>query len=322
MSKKLINIIIPNYNGLEHLKTCYSSIKKQSFKDYKIVLVDNNSSDGSVKYTKKAFRKSVILELDRNYGFAKAVNEGINFSLAASECRYILLLNNDIELEKNFLKTGINTFKKTPDVSMIAVKMLNYFDRTIIDDCGDFIKGRGGSPSARGHGEKDEGQFDKEEFIFGACAGAAFYKKEIFENAGIFDEDFFAYYEDIDFSFRAHLLGYRCFYQPKAVCYHKRGGTSSVATQGFQAEMCERNLVLMRIKNYPLATYILYQPLFFAARLKRYYLFIKNNSFKIFIKAVKGYLRGFVLLPFQISKRLKIQRERKVSVSYIKSFFT
>lgn len=318
----MINIIIPNYNGLEHLKTCYDSIKKQSFKNFTIVLVDNNSNDGSVKYTKKAFRNSVILELDKNYGFAKAVNEGINFSTAASECKYILLLNNDIELDKDFLKIGINTFEKIPEATMIAVKMLNYFDRTIIDDCGDFIKGKGGSPSARGHGEKDEGQYDEEEFIFGACAGAAFYKKEIFEDIGIFDEDFFAYYEDIDFSFRAHLSGYKCFYQPKAVCYHKRGGTSSVATHGFQTEMCERNLVIMRIKNYPLLTYILYQPLFFAARLKRYYLFIRDHSFGIFIKAVKGYIRGLGLLLFQIPKRLKIQRERKVSMNYIKSFFT
>ena len=317
----MINIIIPNYNGLEHLKTCYDSIKKQSFKEYAVILVDNNSSDGSVNFTKEIFPDSVVLELDKNYGFAKAVNEGINFSLGAADCKFILLLNNDMELDPDFIKTGIETLEKINDASMVAVKMLNYFDRSIIDDCGDFIKGKGGSPAARGHGEKDVGQYDEEEYIFGACAGAAFYKKEIFQKIGIFDEDFFAYYEDIDFSFRAHLAGYKCFYQPKAVCYHKRGGTSSVATHGFQTEMCERNLVLMRIKDYPLITYILYQPLFFAARIKRYYLFIKDHSFAVFLNAVKGYLRGLGLLLFQIPKRLKIQSERKVSISYIKSFF-
>lgn len=318
----MINIIIPNYNGLEHLKTCYDSVRQQSFKEYNIVLVDNNSGDGSVNYTKEVFPDSVILELDKNYGFARAVNEGINFSLAVSTCKYILLLNNDIELDPEFLRKGIETFEKIPEASIIAVKMLNFFDRSIIDDCGDFIKGKGGSPAARGHGEKDEGQYDKEEFIFGACAGAAFYKKEIFRKIGIFDKDFFAYYEDIDFSFRALLAGYKCFYQPKTVCYHKRGGTSSVATHGFQTEMCERNLVLMRIKNYPLFIYILYQPLFFAARLKRYYLFIRDHSFEIFIKAAAGYLRGLGLILHQIPKRLKIQRERNVSISYIKSFFS
>ncbi len=317
----MINIIIPNYNGLEHLKTCFESIKHQSYKDYRVILVDNNSTDESVNFTKKTFPDSTVINLDKNYGFAKAVNEGIHLSLAVNKCSYIFLLNNDIELTPNFLETAIKTFDKTPDASIIAVKMLNYFRHDEIDDCGDFIKGKGGSPMARGHGEKDTGQYDKEEFIFGACAGAAFYKKEIFEAAGLFDEDFFAYYEDIDLSFRAQLMGYKCYYQPKAVCYHKRGGTSTVATHGFQTEMCERNLVLMRIKNYPFIIYMFYQPLFFAARIKRYYSFIAHYSFSIFLKALKGYLRGLVLLLFQLSKRFKIQKARKVKTSYITGLF-
>lgn len=317
----MINIIIPNYNGLEHLKTCFESIKRQSRKDYKVILVDNNSNDESVNFTKINFPDSTVINLDRNYGFAKAVNEGIRKSLATNKCQYILLLNNDIELTSNFLETAVRTFERIPEASIIAVKMLNYFKRDEIDDCGDFIKGKGGSPLARGHGEKDTGQYDIEEFIFGACAGAAFYKKEIFETTGLLDEDFFAYYEDIDFSFRTQLKGFKCFYQPKAVCYHKRGGTSSIATHGFQTEMCERNLVLMRIKNYPLIIYLLYQPLFFIARIKRYYSFLVHHSFKIFLRALKGYLRGFGLLPFQLLKRYEIQKSRRVKVSYITGLF-
>ncbi len=317
----MINIIIPNYNGLEHLKTCFESIKLQSYREYKIILVDNNSTDESIKFTKETFPDSTIINLDKNYGFAKAVNEGIHLSLAVSKCRYILLLNNDIELTPGFIETAVKTFEKVPDASVIAVKMLNFFRRDEIDDCGDFIKGKGGSPMARGHGEKDTGQYDKEEYIFGACAGASFYKKEIFENAGLFDEDFFAYYEDIDFSFRAQLMGCKCFYQPKAVCYHKRGGTSSIATHGFQTEMCERNLVIMRIKNYPLIIYLLYQPLFLIARVKRYYSFIRFHSFNIFLKAFKGYIRGLGLLLFQLPKRLQIQKNRKVRINYITGLF-
>jgi GT2 family glycosyltransferase len=317
----MISIVIPNYNGLEHLKTCYESLKKQTYTDFIIILADNGSKDDSADYTVNEFPTSIIIKLGYNSGFAKAVNEGIKYSLNYLNADYILLLNNDIELDPDFLQTALNTFAAYPEASMLAVKMLNYYNRNVIDDCGDFIKAGGGSPLARGHGEKDTGQYDKEEYIFGACAGAAFYKHGIFREIGFFDETFFAYYEDIDFSFHAQLMGYKCFYQPKAVCYHKRGGTSSVATHGFQTEMCERNLILMRIKNYPLSTYILYQPLFFIARIKRYYSFIRFHSFTIFFRAVKGYFRGIFLLVTKLPERFRIQKQMKVKASYIKSLF-
>jgi len=317
----MISIVIPNYNGVEHLKTLYASLKNQTYKDYRIILVDNGSADDSFTFTSTEFPNRIIIGMGYNSGFARAVNEGIKYSLKNLESEYILLLNNDMELEPDFLETAVMTFEEQKDASIIAVKMLNYYNRDIIDDCGDFIKSGGGSPIARGHDEKDTGQYDNEEYIFGASAGAAFYKSEIFQNAGYFDETFFAYYEDIDFSFRAQLLGYKCFYQPKAVCYHKRGGTSSVATHGFQTEMCERNLVLMRVKNYPLIIYILYQPLFFIARIKRYYTFIRYHSFILFLRAFKGYLRGMLFLITKIPERFKFQKNRKVTSAYIKGLF-
>jgi GT2 family glycosyltransferase len=317
----VISIVIPNYNGLEHLVTCYASLKKQSLQDYTVILADNGSKDNSVSYTKEQFPGSAVIEIGYNSGFAKAVNDGIKYSMENLNDDFIFLLNNDIELAPDFLEIAVNSFKNKPDISILAVKMLNYFNRDTFDDCGDFIKSGGGSPLARGHGQKDTGQYDKPEYIFGACAGAAIYKKEIFENIGYFDEKFFAYYEDIDLSFRAQLAGYKCYYEPKAVCYHKRGGTSSVASHGFQTEMCERNLVLMRIKNYPLSTYILYQPLFFIARMKRYYSFLRYHSFTIFRRGLWGYLRGSFLLITRLPERFKIQKRKKVSNEYIKSLF-
>lgn len=316
----MIGIVIPNYNGSEHLVTCYASLKRQTLQDFKVILCDNGSGDNSVQYTKSEFPSAEVIEIGYNSGFAKAVNEGIKHSLTIPECDIILLLNNDIELEPGFLQTATDSIKLN-NADILAVKMLNYFNRDIIDDCGDFIKANGGSPLARGNGEKDTGQYDKPEYIFGACAGAAFYKKEVFEKTGLFDETFFAYYEDIDFSFRAQIAGFKCLYEPLAVCYHKRGGTSSVATHGFQTEMCERNLILMRIKNYPLSVYLLYQPLFFIARLKRYYSFIRFHSFTIFFRALRGYIRGSLLAITKLPERFEIQRNRKVSAKYIKSLF-
>jgi len=317
----MLYVIIPNYNGLEHLVTCYSSIESQSFREYKVILVDNGSNDASVKFTKEKYPDYYIILLDRNLGFAKAINEGVRFAIGKADCETILLLNNDIELHPEFMQIAVNTLKQRSDTGFLAVKMLNYYDRQLIDDCGDFIKGNGGSPLARGHGERDNGQYDREEYIFGACAGAAFYRKETFEKVGLFDESFFAYYEDIDFSFRAQMLGYRCYYQPKSVCYHKRGGTISVATEGFQTELCERNLVLLRIKNYPLVLYFSYQPFFAAARLKRYFSFLIHNSFPVFLKAIKGHIRGLCLLLFQLRKRTHIQNTKVISNKEIAKLF-
>lgn len=317
----MISIVIPNYNGLEHLKTCFTSLKKQTLQDYTVILADNGSSDPSAEYTKEQFPDSAVIKIGYNSGFAKAVNEGIKYSLNNTPSEFILLLNNDIELADNFLETAVKALESHKDASILAVKMLNYYNRNIIDDCGDFIKAGGGSPIARGHGEADTGQYDKSEYIFGACAGAAVYRKELFGAIGFFDESFFAYYEDIDLSFRAQLAGFKCFYEPNAVCYHKRGGTSSVATHGFQTEMCERNLVLMRFKNYPLSIYLLYQPLFFAGRIKRYFLFIKDHSLIIFFRAVKGYIRGCFRLFTKFPERMNIQSEAKTTGSYIKSIF-
>jgi GT2 family glycosyltransferase len=234
---------------------------------------------------------------------------------------YILLLNNDIELDPNFLKAGIEVFNKIPDVSFAAPKMLNYYNRDIIDSCGDTIRLRGGSPVSRGHEEKNQEKYNKGEYVFGVCAGAGFYKKELFETAGLMDEKFISYYEDFDLSFRAELLGFKAYFEPGAVCYHKRGATTSLFSRGYQTEMCERNLVLLRFKNYPLSLYILYQPLFLFSRIKRYIFFWRDYSFQVFFSAIKGYLKGVFLLFSYFPDRRKIQKTKKVFIKELKHLF-
>lgn len=311
-----MTIIIPNINGLENLKTCYSSILKQSYSNYKIILIDNNSTDGSVEYTVTGFPMIEIVKFDHNSGFAKAVNTGIEIAVEKYNSSYILLLNNDIELTDNFLKEAIGTFNRVSDADIVASKMMNFYDRSLIDDTGNFITKKGGTAYPRGNGQKDTGQFDTPEYIFGACAGAAFYKAELFEDIGLFDEDFFAYLEDIDLSFRAQLAGLKCFYEPSCVCYHKRGG-SKISTFKFQMKMNERNGVWLRYKNYPLFLYLVSQPLFVISRLLRLYKLIKFQGFGVFLAALTGYFLGLAGIFRQISKRYRIQKNRSVSNKYI-----
>jgi GT2 family glycosyltransferase len=316
----ILSIVIPNINGLEHLKICLPSILAQSYTRYKVILVDNGSVDGSADYVKESIPDSEIIRFNNNTGFAKAVNEGIKTATSKYNTPYILLLNNDIELPTDFLQTALDTFNTENNADIIAVKMMNFYNRNIIDDTGNFLTRRGGTAYPRGNGQEDKGQFDKPEYIFGACAGAAFYKKEVFEHAGLFDEKFFAYLEDIDLSFRAQLMGFKCFYQPKAVCYHKRGG-SSISTFQFQAQMNERNIIWVRIKNYPFLMYIKYQPRFLLTRLRRLQLILKHHGFSSFLAAVKGYFAGIFYALFMLGKRFHVQKNKKVSSEYIYSLF-
>jgi GT2 family glycosyltransferase len=283
-------------------------------------MVDNGSDDDSIQFTRSNYPETEIITLNYNSGFAKAVNEGIKLGLQKYKSNYILLLNNDVELKPDFLSIAVDTFAKVSEADILAVKMLNFYSRDIIDDAGNFITKKGGTPYPRGNTQKDSGQYDTAEFIFGACAGAAFYKKQVFEKAGLFDEDFFAYLEDIDFSFRAQLYGFKCFYQPKAVCYHKRGG-SRISTFNFQVKMNERNVIWLRIKNYPLLLYILYQPFFVISRTIKFFLLLKNYGFKTFMAAIKGYFLGLSKILSQIPKRIKIQKNKSVSAKYILSLF-
>jgi GT2 family glycosyltransferase len=310
----MISIVIPNYNGKHHLKDCFDSLIAQTYKDFEIILVDNNSKDGSIEFTMQNYPQVMILPMRYNTGFAKAVNEGIKHATG----EYVLLLNNDTECEKNFLNEMLKGFK-TEDIGCVACKMINFYDRTKIDDAGDFIKAKG-SPYARGYSETDAKQYDKEEYIFGACAGAAIYKKEIFQTVGYFDEDFFAYYEDVDFSFRMQLEGYKCLYNPKAICYHKRGATSS-STSGFQTMLCEKNLVALRIKNYPTSLLIKWFPFFALVRMKRYYLFWRDHSFSLAVSGFKGFLKGLAEIPKSLKKRKGIQKNKKADTKYIESLF-
>ncbi|MCX7833770.1 MAG: glycosyltransferase family 2 protein [Ignavibacteria bacterium] len=308
----MIEVIIPNYNGKDHIKECLDSLRIQTEKNFSITIVDNASEDGSDDIIAKEYPEVNLIRLNKNFGFAKAINYGIKEALKKTEIKYIILLNNDIKCDRNFIKEMISGFVAN-DVGSVASKMLNYYDNSIIDAAGDYISWRG-LPTARGNGMKDTEKFNKGIFMFSACAGAAAYKREVFEQVGFFDEDFYAYFEDVDFGFRLQLMGYRCYYNPKAICYHKREATFS-KWKGLITKLCEKNLLALRLKNYPILLLIIFQPIFFASRCIRYWKFLKNDSFETFKNALLGYFLGLREIPKTIRKRRQIQKLKKISNS-------
>lgn len=310
MRKIKASVIIPNWNGRHLLEICLPSIQKQSIKNFEVIVVDNGSQDGSVDYIKKYFPKVKIITLDKNYGFAKAINMGIKQSCG----KYLILLNNDTEVDKNYLEHLVKTGQTHPEVSFVAAKMLNFYNRNIIDSAGDAVDAVGHSYNI-GLGEKDEERFNKEGEVFLVTAGGSLYKKEVFEKVGLFDEDYGTYMEDVDLGLRAQLAGFKGWYTPKAVLYHMRKATSVKATA--KSEYWHfRNMTQNIIKDYPTA-------LFWQDFNWLKILLVNINTVWYMIK--KGLIwqavcaEGYILinLPKLLRKRAKIQKSKTVSDDYI-----
>lgn len=253
LGDEMITIVIPNYNGNKYLKQCLDSVYAQDYKDYELIIIDNASTDGSYDWIKE-YKDIIYKRLDKNYGFSRAVNEGIK--LAKGE--YVLLLNNDTELCEGFLEEMLHVIENDYKIFGVSSKMIQYHDQHLIDDAGDEYTVIGW-PYKRGDG-RSISEFEKEERIFSACAGAALYRKEVFDTIGYFDESFFAYMEDVDISYRANIYGYKNVYAPKAKVYHIGSATSGGRYSEFKLKLSARNSIYVPYKNMPLFQLIINLP--------------------------------------------------------------
>lgn len=239
-----LSVIIPNWNGKHLLKICLPSLKRQTFKDFEVVIVDNGSKDGSIEYIEKYFPEVKLIKLEDNIGFAPAVNLGLKICVG----EMMVLLNNDTEVDKDCLKNLVKASKRK-DISFIAAKILNFKNRKLIDSAGDYIDAVGHADNF-GRGEKDSEKFNKPGPLFLATAGGSLFKREVFEKIGFFDHEYFAYMEDVDFCLRAQLAGIKGWYEPKAVIYHIHKATSS-KNPGFTEYLQYRNMTLTVLKSFP-----------------------------------------------------------------------
>lgn len=299
-------MIIPNWNGRKHLKACLDSLRDQSFKDFTITVVDNSSTDGSTNFIRKNYPEVRIIELPRNSGFSAAVNLGIK----QTKGELVALLNNDTETDPHWLGNLVAAMDRNPEVGFCASKMLNFRDRTILDAAGNALT-RGGHPYQLGSQEVDTGQYDQQGLVFGACAGASIYRRSLFEDIGLFDEDFFAYFEDMDISFRAQLGGYKCLYVPEAICYHKGSRSSELSLR-----LRTRNLPSLWLKNIPGRILLKRFPSLFLTLLKAYLSLLRRGRITIIAASI---IDTFRMLPRTIRKRRQIQKSRRVNIQYIES---
>lgn len=302
------SIVTVNWNGQRFLDDCFASLQAQSFKDFEFIMVDNGSTDDSIPFTKKKYPWVKIIELGANTGFAHASNVGIQ----AGTSPYVILLNNDTEVDPTWLKELHRAITRYPEIGFFACKMLDFADRSIIDRVGDAMTWSGRSYQV-GENQKDDGQFDEERMVFGACAGAACYKRELFEKVGYLDTDFFMYMEDVDLDFRAQLAGFTCRYLPQARVYHI-GSASTSKQSAFSFKHMVRNHLWMIYKNFPSIKIwtnlhkIIYSELRLLGAAR------KHKFWKEYVWAIRSAVHG---IPAMRKKRKQIQRLRTVSLAYL-----
>jgi hypothetical protein len=300
------------------------SLRKQSFGDFEVIVVDNASTDGSIEYIAGNYPEVEVISLTRNFGFSRAVNEGIKVSRG----KYIALLNNDTETDPGWLQESYYALERNPELGFCASKMINYYHRDTLDGAGDCFP-RSCRPFKRGMGKKVFEAYNTTKLVFGASAGAAIYRNELFKTVGLFDEDFFAYFEDVDLSFRAQLLGFKCLYVPTAVVYHIGAGTSEAKYLDFNetkeilgnGKLREKTFLLVRnrtylvIKNMPLVLILRYFPYIIGGLIISFgYHLFKSGHVKQFLS---GIFRGITDIPRFLSKRRLILAHKKLSIMEI-----
>lgn len=214
------SVIVLNYNGKRFLKTCLLSVLKQDYKNYEVILVDNNSSDGSADYVKKYFKKVRVLKLKENLGFTGGNNEGAKFAKAT---KYLVFLNNDTKVEKNWLKELVKTAESSEKIALVNSKIF-FYDSKLLNSVGGRINPFFIAKDV-GFNKKDKGQFDNAKIDF-ICGCSFLIKKEVLNKLGyLFDPSYFIYYDDVDLSLRTKKLGYELAIAPKSIVYHYGSAT-------------------------------------------------------------------------------------------------
>lgn len=240
-----VTIIIPNYNGKHFMEPCLASLSEQSCRDFKILVVDNASTDGSVPYMKEHYPDIELIALEKNYGFSKAVNVGI----LHAKTPYVILLNNDTTVDPRYVEEMIRAIEQSPKIFSVSSKMLQMYHPDLIDSAGDLYTLFGWAV-CRGSGRPAYGYTTPCE-IFSACAGAAIYRRSVFDEIGLFDENHFAYLEDVDVGYRAKIYGYKNMFCPSALVYHVGSGTSGSKHNAFKVRLSARNNIYLIYKNMP-----------------------------------------------------------------------
>jgi GT2 family glycosyltransferase len=338
-----VSVQIVTWNSMRYLVDCLESLMRQTFRDFSVLVIDNGSDDGTVEFIRSQYPTVAVLQNFKNLGFSKANNQGIQ--LAKGE--YVLVMNPDVILADDFLQSLIFFADQHPEVGSFGGKILKLHSEAIdandqaglrevvksdiIDATGlQIFKSR--KVINRGEGKKDQGQYNRVEEVFGISGTCVLYRRSVLEEIAIknefFDQDFFAYKEDIDLAWRLRLYGRPAWYVPQALCYHHRRlaspgevGIKKIIRQRRKVSkmlraLSFRNHHLMLVKNDQWLNIILSLPWFLFQELK---IIIYALIFEPF--QYRSIIRFFQLLPSILLKRRVIMAHKKVQPREIRKWF-
>jgi len=323
LNRPLVYVVVINWNGMEHLPVCLNSVKKQSYDNIRVLMVDNGSTDGSIDYARKALPAIEIISNRKNIGFAKASNQGLYYA-AAKGAVYAILLNNDTECDSNFVKELVIAAQKNESIAACAPKILFFETRDIINGIGTDVSlfGYGWD---RGLWEKDEGQYDKECEVFGMSGGAMLIRLSVIKELGAFDTAYYMYFEDIDLAWRIRYWGYRIVSTPRSIVYHKFSATTEKVKLNKEF-FGERNRIRSVCKNFEIRTLMKILPhMIFddCRRIKNYLLDNRDSlSKKRGMMLLAAYMWNILHFGSLIIQRQRAWRGRRVPDSEMMKFIT
>lgn len=304
-------VVVPNYNGESLLRDCLDSLRLQTL-SHTAIVVDNGSSDSSKEIVSSYGESVVLISLNKNYGFTGGVNAGIQYALE-NDFEAVALLNNDAVAENNWLEL---LEKHLTGSTGIVTGLIMESDKKTIDTAGIALSSWG-LPYPRFYKSPDYQSLNKE-FVLGASGGASLYSSEMLREIGLFDDDFFAYYEDVDLSLRAQFRGWKVFFDPEARVYHKTSSTSR-RWPGFRTYQMFKNLRLLVTKTTP--------PVWRSTIYPRFYLAYSLFQLKALFSRdawymLKGSTKGILLSPKKLNEKRAIVKNIKVNDDYLISLLT
>lgn len=303
----LVSVVIPNWNGARFLPTCLDSLRSQTYPAIEVIVADNASTDGSCELLARDYPEVRLLALPENRGFAGAANAGIR----AARGEIIALLNNDTEADPRWAAELVRALAQHPDAGSAASKMLLFDRRDTFHSAGDSFR-TDGLPANRGVWQKDTGQFNREEYVFGGCGGAVAYRREMLDQIGLLDELFFFSCEDVDLAWRAQLAGWRCIYVPTAVVYHCLSATGGGVTSSFYTG---RNTIWVLAKDVPGPILRRHGPEILRAQGRIAWEALRAWRGAAARARLRGQLAGLLGLVHVLGRRRAVQATRRIAIS-------
>lgn len=318
MNKKttsLISAIVTNYNGWELgvLRDFFKAFLKNDYNNFELFFVDNDSSDDSVAKVRKHFGSDKRVKIIENP--VNNMSSGINMALSKARGKYILFLNNDLYFQKGGIQKLVNFLEKNKKTALVQGKVVSYYDHNKIDDVGETMDVYG-NPTTIGAGEEDKGKYNEQREVLSVTGAASLFRASLLGKVGLLDPDYGIGYEDMDLALRVRIAGYKCYYTPNVVVYHRRAASTSAASADLKVRLkygFNKNRLATLVKNYQVSTLIQALPVVIM-------IYIGTGLFEIFYKKLwKFGLTRFRALfwlfynsPSLYMKRRKVQKLRKL----------